>query len=83
MLYEGYHFFGMHLVWWFVWLCLFIWIFVMPYNIPGQRSKKKTPLDILQERFTSEQISAKEYEEKRDAIENELENENIFNYYFL
>ena len=83
MLYEGYHFLGMHLAWWFVWLCLFIWIFATPYNIPGQRSKKKTPLDILQERFTSEQITAQEYEDKRDAIENELENENIFNYYFL
>ncbi|MEO8086537.1 MAG: SHOCT domain-containing protein, partial [Bacteroidota bacterium] len=32
MFYEGYHFWGMHLTWWFIWLVLLFWIFATPYD---------------------------------------------------
>lgn len=32
-------------------LILIIWIFAVPYNIPGQRGSKDTPLDLLKKRF--------------------------------
>jgi len=47
MNYENYHFVGMHFIWWVIWIIVLFWIFATPYNIPGQRAKKDTPLDIL------------------------------------
>jgi putative membrane protein len=76
MFYEGYHFWGMHLLWWFVWIILLFWIFATPYDIPGQRKKKDSPLDILQKRFASGQISTEEYHEKKKILENDLAKHN-------
>ena len=47
-------------------------IFAVPYDIPFQRNKKSSPLDILQKRFASGEINKEEYYEKRKIIENEL-----------
>ena len=68
----NYYYGGMHLMWWFVWMILIIWIFAIPYNIPGQRNKKDSPLDILQKRFASGQITNEEYKEKKKILENDL-----------
>ena len=72
MFYNGYHFWGMHLGWWFVWLIFIFWIFATPYDIPGQRSRKDSPLDILQKRFASGQITNDEYLEKKMILEKDL-----------
>ncbi len=69
MYYENYHFWGMHLVWWFVWGILIFWIFATPYNIPGQRTKKNSPLDILKKRFASGQINKEEFLEKKKLLQ--------------
>lgn len=69
MYYYHYHFLGMHLIWWIVWCVLLIWIFATPYKIPGQRTKKGTPLDILKKRFASGQINNEEYMEKKNLLE--------------
>jgi putative membrane protein len=63
---------GMNFIWWLVWLILIFWIFATPYNIPGQRMKKNTPLDILQKRFASGQITKDEYQERKKTLENDL-----------
>jgi len=68
-MHEGYYFWGMHLFWWFVWIMLLIWIFAIPYNIPGQRLKRDSPLDILKKRFASGEIDLKEYQEKKELLE--------------
>ena len=68
MYYDDYHFWGMHLVWWFVWVVFLFWIFVTPYDIPGQRTKKDTPLDILKKRFAAGQIDKEEYLEKKKIL---------------
>jgi putative membrane protein len=70
-MYYGYHFWGMHLVWWFVWLILLSWIFFTPYDIPG-RPKKDTALDILQKRLASGEITTEQYEERKRVIEADL-----------
>jgi putative membrane protein len=72
MLYDGYHFWGMHLIWWIVWLILLFWIFAIPYNIPGQRIKKESPLDILKRRFASGQIKTEEYQEMKKILGNDF-----------
>ena len=69
MYYDNYYFWGMHLAWWFVWLFLLFWIFVTPYDIPGQRTKNNTPLDILKKRLASGQINKEEYQEKKKILE--------------
>jgi putative membrane protein len=71
MYYDNYHFWGMHLVWWCIWCILLFWIFVTPYNIPGQRTKKETPYDILKKRFASGKISKEEYKETKKILDDE------------
>lgn len=70
-MYEGYHFGGMHLMWWFVWIILLFWIFALPYDIPGQRKKKDSPLGVLQKRLASGQITSEEYHEKKNILESD------------
>ena len=63
---------GMNFIWWIIWMIMIFWIFATPYNIPGQRTKKDSPLDILQKRFASGQINNDEYQEKKKILENDL-----------
>ena len=71
MFYNNYHW-GMNLIWWFVWLSFLFWIFATPYDIPGQRKKKDSPLDILRQRFASGQITTEEYNEKKKILEDDI-----------
>lgn len=70
MNHEYYNFWGMHFFWWIIWIILLFWIFATPYNIPGQRAKKDTPLNILKKRFASGEITKEEFLEKKKIIEN-------------
>jgi len=67
MFYDG-NYWGMNLIWWFLWIILIFWIFATPYNIPFQRRKLDTPLYILQKRLAAGEISKEEYLEKREMI---------------
>ena len=69
MMYEGYHFWGMHLIWWVIWLMFIFWIFGTPYYVPFQEKKRDTPLDILQKRLASGQITNEEYQEKKKLLQ--------------
>ena len=69
MYYDSYLFGGMHLFWWIIWVFLFFWIFATPYEIPGQRTKKDSPLYLLKKRFASGQINNEEYQAKKKIIE--------------
>ncbi len=71
-MYNGYHFWGMHLIWWFIWIGFIFWIFATPYDIPGQMKKKDFPLDILQKRFASGQINKDEYQDQKKILANNL-----------
>ena len=71
MFYENYYG-GMNLIWWFVWMAMLVWIFAIPYDIPFQRRRKSSPLDILQRRFASGEISKQEYDQKKQIIEQDL-----------
>ena len=71
-MYDGYHFGGMHLFWWIVWMVLLFWIFVTPYNIPGQRMPKDSPLDILKKRYASGEINKVQYDELKSILEKQL-----------
>lgn len=67
---ENYYLFaGMHVIWWVVWLLLLFWIFAVPFDIPGQRKKRDTPLDILEKRLALGEITADEFEEKKKLLQ--------------
>ena len=69
--YSGNHFWGMHLAWWVFWMILLIWIFATPYDIPGQRKKKGSPLEILKKRYAAGEINEEEFEERKRVLESE------------
>jgi putative membrane protein len=69
MFYEGQHFWGMHLVWWVIWVIFILWIFATPWDIPGQRTKKETPLDLLKKRYAKGEISKDEYNGIREDLQ--------------
>jgi putative membrane protein len=71
MFYSNY-FGGMHFIWWFMWAIMIFWIFALPYDIPGQRNKKESPLDILKIRFAKGEINIQEYHEKKKILEANL-----------
>jgi len=55
---------------------LLIWIFAIPYNIPGQRYRKESPLDLLQIRFATGLITKEEYEERKSILQKDIANQN-------
>jgi putative membrane protein len=71
MLYTNYYW-GMGLVWWVLWIILIIWIFAIPYDIPGQRNQKRSAFDVLQKRFAAGEISTNEYNEMKKILEVDL-----------
>ena len=73
MYYSNYYW-GMNLVWWLLWMVLLFWIFVTPYDVPGQRKKKDSPLDILQQRYAMGQLTTEEYNERKKILESDLVN---------
>ncbi len=62
---------GMHFLWWFIWMALLFWLFVTPYEIPGQRTKRNSALYILQKRFASGEITLSAYNEMKKVLEND------------
>ena len=71
-MYCNTYFVGMHWVWWIVWIFLLFWIFALPYNVPGQRMKRDSPLDILKRRLASGDITSEEYNEMKKLLEDDL-----------
>jgi len=71
MFYKNYYW-GMNLIWWGLWIAFIVWIFALPYNIPGQRSKKEQPLDILKRRLANGEITVNEYQERKIALDHNL-----------
>jgi putative membrane protein len=53
---------------WAIWLVLLFWIFVLPYDIPGQRKRKDTPLDLLKNRFATGQMTKEEFQSQKDLL---------------
>jgi putative membrane protein len=68
-MYDGYHFGGMHLIWWFIWMIFIFWIFATPFDIPGNRRRKYSSLDILKNRFAAGQITKETYQEHKALLE--------------
>jgi putative membrane protein len=69
-------FWGMHPFWWIIWIILLVWVFILPYNIPGQRNPKDSPLDVLLARYAAGLISTEDYDERKRIITADIANSN-------
>jgi len=69
MYYDGYHLWGMHLIWWFIWGSMLCWVFFTPYYVPFQQKKRGSALDILQKRYASGEIKSEEYLAMKKTLE--------------
>ena len=68
-----YHYYwGMYGYWWIFWI--FIWILFLVFLIPVRRSRwtsyqhLETPLQLLQRRYATGEITSEEYEERRTKL---------------
>jgi len=69
MYYENYNFIGMHFGWWLFWGIIIFWIFATPYDIPGRRLNKNSPIEILKRRLASGEITSEDYQKMKQLIE--------------
>jgi len=66
--YDGYHFYGMHMIWWIMWAIFILWILASTIKASNKKKKEETPLDILKKRFANGDISKEEFEEKKKIL---------------
>lgn len=64
----GWGFMGMHAFWWLFWITLIVLFFALIKPGAGGR-RGKTPLELLQRRYASGEVSDKEYEERKAKLE--------------
>jgi len=63
-------FFGMHFFWWFFWFVLVIGALSFFEPVPRSKSReRKGPLEILQRRYASGELTDDEYEKKKSKLE--------------
>jgi putative membrane protein len=68
----SYYWAGMHTYWWFFWFIL--WVLFFSFLIPVRRSRwisyrqAQTPLELLQHRLASGQITTEDYEARRAVL---------------
>ncbi len=60
------NYWGMHFVWWIIWIAFIIWIFVSPYGRKKAADKhipfdNQSPLNILKERYARGEITKEAY----------------------
>jgi putative membrane protein len=65
---EG-HYWGMNIIWWLIWVIFIIWIFATPWDVPGQRTKKESSLDLLKKRYAKGEISKEEFEDIKSTLQ--------------
>lgn len=67
---EG-HYFGMHFLWWIIWIIILISIFALPYGGLGSNPKEADAINVLKERFAKGEIDKDEYEEKLKTLKSD------------
>ncbi len=72
MFYDGsYYMGGMHGLWWIIWMLLIGVLFFTNWGrADGQgRRPRETPLEILQRRLASGEITSEEYEKRKALLD--------------
>ena len=67
-MFYNYDFFGMDLMWWIIWSIL-IALFFSFFQPVRRKNIKKAPIDNLQHKFSTGEISVDEYEQRKRVLE--------------
>jgi putative membrane protein len=59
---------GMHLLWWLFWIVVTATFFSVLTPVPRHRVRE-TPLQVLQRRYASGELSTQEYEERKERLQ--------------
>jgi putative membrane protein len=68
-MYDGYHFWGMHLIWWFVWIAFLSILFGVFEPVRRKKTLQGTPLVMLQRRFASGELTKEQYFEYKALLD--------------
>jgi putative membrane protein len=79
-MFYNYHFFGMDLIWWIIWFVL-ITLFFAFFQPVRRKKTKRNPIDILQYKFSTGEISVDEYEQRKRVLE--IDKNSELRMYFL
>ena len=72
-------FWGMHFFWWIFWVALIAVVFSMFQPVPRTKNKAhSSPLEILQRRYASGELSDEEYEKKKSRLERDIKGTSSF-----
>jgi len=70
MHYDGWGFWGMHAFWWLFWIAVIVVMFSLG-TPASRRRRRETPLELLQRRYATGEISTEEYEERKAKLEHD------------
>ena len=68
MFFKDGFFWGMHLIWWTIWLVALGWIFFAPSNWPFPEEEEDDTLVTLKRRFAKGEINKQEYEDSKQLL---------------
>lgn len=68
MHYVGESFWGMHFFWWLFWVVAIVLMF-SPITPISTGRRRQTPLEVLQRRYASGEVSTAEYEERKAKLD--------------
>ncbi len=66
--YVGGHFWGMHFFWWLFWVAAIMLLF-SPITPVSTGRRRETPLQVLQRRYATGEVTTVEYEECKATLE--------------
>jgi putative membrane protein len=78
MYHDGSFYFGMHAIWWLVWIVVIAAFVMLLVRALGRReddakttanAPRETPLAILRRRYAAGEISTSDYEERKAVLE--------------
>lgn len=69
MHFDGWNFWGMHFLWWLFWIAVVGALVGLLLPASRNRSRRETPLELLQRRYAAGEISSEDYEERKAKLE--------------
>ena len=70
-MYWGYHYWGMHLFWWFFWLAIVVLLLTTGWprtRVVAPGAGRDAALDALRMRYAAGEIDEEEYQERRAVL---------------
>lgn len=72
MFYNNGFYWGMHLIWWAIWLVVVGWIIFGPSSTSYTETKEDNLATTLKIRFAKGEISKEEYEQSKELLKSDV-----------